>query len=170
MNTEDTNDQVEQETSDTVEDINSELAKFKGLAENYRIRAEKAEAKAKSAKGETFDPETIRKEAEAAARATLEQRDLDELEHSDEVKESIKQIAQLKGVSVRSAAKDPYIAHLVAQEEATRRMNEAADNGGKKGMKSSYDPSRPLDPNDFDLSTEEGRKSWEEAKAARRKS
>jgi hypothetical protein len=166
---EENNEQVEQETSETANDVTSELAKFKELAENYRIRAEKAEAKAKG-KGETFDPDTIRKEAEAAARATLEQRDLDELEHSDDIKESIKQIAQLKGVSVRTAAKDPYIAHLVAQEEATRRMNEAADNGGKKGLKSSYDPSQPLNPNDFDLSTEEGRKSWEEAKAARRKS
>lgn len=166
---EENNEQGKQETLDTANDVNSELAKFKELAENYRIRAEKAEAKAKG-KGETFDPETIRKEAEAAARATLEQRDLDELEYSDEIKDNIKQIAQLKGVSVRAASKDPYIAHLIAQEEATRRMNEAADNGGKKGIKSSYDPSRPLNPADFDLSTEEGRKAWEEAKAARRKS
>jgi hypothetical protein len=165
---EENNEQVEQETLDTVEDINNELAKAKELAENYRIRAEKAEAKAKG-KSESFDPETIRKEAEAAARATLEQRDLDEMEYSDSIKDSIKQIAQLKNISVRAAAKDPYIAHLKEQEEATRRMNEAADNGGKKGVKSSYDPSTPLNPDDFDFSTEEGRKAWEEAKEARRK-
>jgi len=151
------------------EDIKSQLAKANELAENYRIRAEKAEqkAKGKEPKGDT-DLESFKKEALEQVKQEFEQRDLDELEYSDEVKEQIKRISRLEGTSVRKAAQDPYIKHLVEREEQTRKIAEAAENGAKKGSAASYDPSKPLNPADFDFSTEEGRKAWEEAKAARR--
>ena len=155
----------------TSEDIiQADLAKARELAENYRIRAEKAEARLKrtDTKAQSFDPDTIRKEAEEAVKRTIEQRDLEELEVSDEIKENIRRIAQLTGTSVRKAAQDPYIQSLKEREEQTRKLAEAAENGAKKGVAVSYDPSKPLNPTDFDLSTEEGRSAWEQAKKARK--
>ena len=116
-----------------------------------------------------FDPDAIRKEAESAALRTLEQRDLDEMEYSDEVKAEIKKIATLNNVSVRKAAQDPYIKHVIAEAEKKAAIDEAASNGSKRGKTGvKIDVSKPLDPKDFDLHTEEGRKAWDEAKQARR--
>lgn len=117
----------------------------------------------------TLDAEAIRKEAAEATTAALEQRDLDDMDHSDTVKAAIKNIAKLNNISIRKAEKDSYIQHLIAEESKVAKANEAADNGtrkGKSGVK--IDLSKPLDPKDFDLSTEDGRKAWSEAKAAKR--
>lgn len=115
-----------------------------------------------------LDAEAVRQEAAAATEARLEQRDLDDMEHSDTVKAAIKNIAKLNNISVRKAEKDPYIQHLIVEESKAAKANEAADNGtrkGKSGVK--IDLSKPLDPKDFDLSTEDGRKAWKDAKAAK---
>lgn len=163
------------ETEDTTSNAtDDELAKARKIADDQRKRAEKAEAELKTLKGKkpetAANPEEIRKQAQEAARAELEARDLEELEHSDEIKEQVKKLAQLQGISVRKAAQDPYIKHLVEKETAAKRAAEAADNGARKGRKggTQIDTSKPLDPQDFDLSTEEGRKEWEAAKKTHR--
>lgn len=115
------------------------------------------------------DPEAIRKAAAEATRAEFEQRDLDEMDYSDEVKEQIKRVAKYNNSSIRAAAKDPYIQSLIENETKQRKADEAAENGsGKTRSGVQIDTSKPLDPKDFDLSTEEGRAEWEEAKKARR--
>ena len=116
-----------------------------------------------------LDEAAVRAEAESAVEARLEQRDLDDMEYSDAVKSEIKKVAKLQGISVRKAANDPYIQHVVEAEKKQQAINEAADNGtrkGKSGVK--VDLSKPLDPKDFNLSTEEGRKAWADAKEAKR--
>lgn len=138
---------------------------------DWRTKAtgDKPPVKKVASKDGPLDAEAIRKEAEEATEAKLEQRDLDDMEYSDTVKSEIKKLARLQSMSVRKAAKDPYIQHLIAEEVKTAAVNEAANNGtrkGKSGVK--IDVSKPLDVNDFDLSTEEGRKSWADAKEARR--
>ncbi len=146
-------------------------AKTAELAKNYKARAEKAEAELKKLKQpkqardqQPYDPATIRKEAEAAALATLEQRDLDEMEYSDEVKADIKKLAQLQGVSVRKAAKDPYIQHRIAEAQATERTTEAGvtRTPNATGIRTEGTPK-------FDMSTEEGRKGFKEWQKSRRK-
>lgn len=125
----------------------------------------------KSSDKETMDPDAIRKAAEEAAEARLEMRDLEEMDYSDSIKEQIKKVAKLNGSSVRAAAKDPYIQSLVEQAAKQAAANEAADNGSKRSRAGvRFDTSKPLNPADFDLHTEAGRKEWADAKAAKRQS
>ena len=137
---------------------------------DWRTKATGGKPPAKKDSKETpLDAEAVRREAEAAAEARLEARDLEEMDYSDPIKEQIKKVAKLNGTSVRAAAKDPYIQSLIETESKQKAANEAADNGtrkGKTGIK--IDLSKPLDPKNFDLSTEEGRKAWADAKAAKR--
>lgn len=139
---------------------------------DWRTKAQgdgKGKPAPKKEKIDLSDPEAIRKEAEAAAEAKLEERDLSEMEYSDKVKEQIKKVAKLNGTSVRVAAKDPYIQSMVAEEAKQAAIDEAADNGSKNKKGSvKLDTSKPLNPADYDMSTEEGRKSWEDAKKAHR--
>lgn len=109
-------------------------------------------------------------EAKKIVEEQFMQRDLEELEYSDDIKDEIKKIASMKGLSISKASKDPYIEYLKAQEETQKKIEKATISRTNKG--SSYvvtDPDKPLNPNDFDLSTEEGRNAWDEAKKARNK-
>lgn len=180
----DTSDAVENEhhnepdgDSSSSEDTYQEAEKFKELSDNYRKRAEKAEAELKKARSQkpqssnsNLGRDEILSEAERAIEAKLAQRDLDEMDHSDTIKEQIQKIAQLNGTSVRKAEQDPYIQHMIAEEARQNKMNEAASNGANKGeLMSSYDGSKALSAESFNLDTEEGRKSYQEAKAVRAK-
>lgn len=131
-------------------------------------RTKAASTPKQPAKPGQFDPEAIRKEAEAATMATLERRDLEEMDYSDTVKEEITKFAKLNNVSVRTAAKDSYIQFVIEKEQKQQRINEAADNGSRRSRTSiQYDTTKPLEPKDFDMSSEEGRAEWQAAKAAR---
>lgn len=180
----DTSDAVENEhhneldgDSSSSEDTYQEAEKFKELSDNYRRRAEKAEAELKKVRSQkpqssnsNLGRDEILSETERAIEAKLAQRDLDEMDHSDTVKEQIQKIAQLNGTSVRKAEQDPYIQHMIAEEARQNKMNEAASNGANKGeLMSSYDGSKALSAESFNLDTEEGRKSYQEAKAVRAK-
>jgi hypothetical protein len=100
----------------------------------------------------------------------LEARELEDLELSDELKEEVKKLAKLNGISVRKAAQDPYIKYKIEAVEKEKRILDATPKrNGRGSYQTSYDPSKPLNPEDFDLSTKEGRNSWNDAKAARHK-
>lgn len=111
----------------------------------------------------------IRKTAEEGAMATFQKRDLDDMDHSDTIKDEIKAIADRQNISIRKAEKDSYIQHMIGEETKQREIDESADNGSnrsKGGIK--IDTSKPLDASDFALHTEEGRAEWAEAKEAKR--
>lgn len=101
---------------------------------------------------------------------TLEARDLESLNLPDEVTQEVRELAKLRGISVREAAKLPYIQSRVEEIKREERIKKAIPkrNGGG-GVVPTVDPTQPLNPNDFDLSTEEGQKAWEQAKAARKR-
>ena len=100
----------------------------------------------------------------------FEARELESLELTDELKEEVKELAKLKGISVREAAKLPYILSRKEEVEREERINNATPKRSKKGsFVPSYDPAKPLNPDDFDFDTEEGVKAWQEAKKAREK-
>lgn len=100
----------------------------------------------------------------------MEKRDLQELGLPDELKDEVKDLAKLKGISVRAAAQLPYIQTRIKEIETAERIKNATPKrNGRGSYQSNYDPSKPLNPADFDLSSEEGRKAWNEAKIARRK-
>jgi hypothetical protein len=100
----------------------------------------------------------------------LEARDLESLGLPDELKTEVKDLAKLKGISVREAANLPYIVSRKAEIERVKRIEAATPKrSGSGSYTPSYDPSKPLNPSDFNMNTEEGRKAWKEAKEARSK-
>ena len=150
--------------------FHGKLSKAVGQKIKYReLAGGKKPADPKSPKGketQVTDP------VEAARLATEEmfmKRDLDDLTYSDKIKEEIKKVAKLQNLSIRQAEKDSYIQHLIGEEDRQKKVDDAAKNG-KRNSKTgtTIDVSKPLDVSQFDLSTEEGRAEWEEAKKAKR--
>ena len=100
----------------------------------------------------------------------LEAKELEALDFSDELKAEVKDLAKLKGISVREAAQLPYILNRKEEAEKEERIKNATPKRSNKGSYAqAVDPSKPLNPEDFDFNSEEGIKAWKEAKAARDK-
>jgi len=97
-------------------------------------------------------------------------RDLESLGLPEEIETEVKDLAKVKGISVREAAKLPYIVNAIEEAEKAKRISSATPKRKGRGSHVSVDvdPSKPLDPSDFALDTKEGRKAWKEAKAAKR--
>lgn len=117
--------------------------------------------------------ETPDMEAMVAAQVakTLADRDLKSLALPETVENEVKEIAQLRGISIGEAAKLPYIQSRIDEVKAEQRVIDGTPKRNNRGTyKKSIDLSKPLDPEDFDLHSEEGRKAWTDAKAARGKS
>lgn len=140
------------------------------MYEDQKTRAEKAEAAAKAAReGSSYDPETIRKEAEAAAQRTYEQQYLNEQGFPDEIKSEIETLAQLKGISLREAAQHGYIQTQVEDYKRQQKVAQASPDTGNGGTASyTFDPDNPPD---VDVSTTEGQEAiekWEQELERRR--
>jgi hypothetical protein len=100
----------------------------------------------------------------------MEARELNSLDYPDNLKDEVKDLAKLKGISVGEAAKLPYILSRKEEVEREERVKKATPKRSKKGSYTpSYDPAKPLNPEDFDFDSEEGIKAWQEAKKARSK-
>ena len=150
--------------------VDRELSHQKKLSEaigqkiKWRDQAKVAKPN-QPAKPETpVNADEIRKQTEATVRATLEQRDLDEMEYSDEIKAEIKRVAQIQGVSVRKATQDPYIQQRIAAVKSTERITEAGTARSSKAI-----PLNAKGMPKFDFSTEQGRKEYDEWKADRKR-
>lgn len=133
---------------------------------NWRDKAQKQPPVKKDDK-ETPDVSTL---VANTVRDTLEARDLETISASDEIKTEIKELAKLKGISVREASKLPYIVNRIEEAQKEQRILNAQPRKSNKGnYVVTYDPSKPLNREDFDFNTEEGVKAWREAVDARRK-
>lgn len=96
-------------------------------------------------------------------------RDLESLGLPEEIETEVKDLAKVKGISVREAAKLPYIVTTIEEAKKEEQIKAASPKRGSKGgYTASIDPSKPLNPDDFDLGSKKGRKAWAEAKKARR--
>lgn len=127
---------------------------------------EQVTSKKPDEKGGTLKEEDISKLVDQK----LAEKELDSLNLADDLKAEIKTLAQLKGISVREASKLPYIQARIAEAEKEERVKNGTPKRTSAGGKTiAIDPSKPLDPSDFDLSTEDGRKAWNEAKEERAK-
>lgn len=100
-----------------------------------------------------------------AVQAALDKRDLDAMEISDNVKSEIKKYAKLNKVTIQEAAKSDYISFLKKQESDKAAADDAAAGGGPRKTQPITNFTEDTKPEDFDLTTEEGRKSWESYKA-----
>jgi hypothetical protein len=136
---------------------------------SWRAKALKASEKPKEnpEEGKTQIPD-IESLIEKKLQERLEARELEQLDLPDELKAEVKDLARLKGISVREAAQLPYIRIRKEEIEREELIKKATPKRSNKGSYSlEIDPSKPLNPEDFDFSTEEGVKAWREAKAAR---
>jgi hypothetical protein len=107
--------------------------------------------------------------AEKVATA-LAERDLKALDLPEAVENEVREIAQVRGISIGEATKLPYIQSRIEEVKAEQRVIEGTPKRNNKGtFKANIDLTKPLDPDDFDLNSEEGRKAWTDAKEAKRK-
>lgn len=139
---------------------------------NWRKRAETKTSEpdkkggGKSAGGE---PQDVDKLVDAKLQQRLDERDLKDLNLAEDIESEVKDLAKLKGISVREAAKHPYITTMIENAKKEQRLKDATPKRSQKGSYSSSgtDPSKPLDPADFDFNSPEGVKAWNDAKKAR---
>lgn len=140
---------------------------------NWRKRAEtktpKEPAKPGDGKPVASDPEEINKVVDAKLQERLDERDLKELNLPEDIETEVKDLAKLKGISVREAAKHPYIITMVENAKKEEAIKNGTPKRSKKGSYSTenIDPSKPLNPADFDFNTTEGVKAWNDAKKAK---
>ena len=88
----------------------------------------------------------------------LEQREVDALDLSDELKSEVTKYAKLNKVSIKEAAKSNYITFLKDEADKKAKSEEASISSTRKTpAKKDYSD---MSPKDFDPSTEEGRKEW----------
>jgi len=111
----------------------------------------------------------IKKQAEDAVEERFMKRDLDDMDVSDELKDEVKKLAKMKSLTIRQAFKDPYIIFLSDKEAQVKKLDKSSISVKKNGKPTVIDSDTKLDPEEFDLRTPEGRKSWDEAKKAKHK-
>jgi hypothetical protein len=100
---------------------------------------------------------------EAKLQERLDKRDLDSLEISDELKKEIKDYASLHKTTIGEARKSEYINFLM-DKEVRKAKSDDASISSKHNKSYATKNLKDMSPKDFDLSTEEGRKSWADYK------
>ena len=111
-----------------------------------------------------IDVENLDEKVDKRVTETLEQKSIDDLGYSDELSKEIKDLAKLKGKSVKEILRDPYIVSRVEAFEDEQEVDEASisKNNKRRGKKVlSLD-----NPPEVDMNTEEGRKEWDDWKQA----
>lgn len=107
------------------------------------------------------DSQDLGKKINDGVLSVLEQRDLDDMDLPDDLKKEIKRIAEVQGISVKAARRDPYIAFKEDEHKKAQKAEDAtiSNKGNQGGGKKSWSVDVPPD---VDMSTEEGRKTYEE--------
>ena len=94
----------------------------------------------------------------------FEQRDLDETDLSDELKDKVKSYAKAEGVGIKKALESDYVTFIKQADDNQTKAEDASLGGnGKADANSDYTTSTKFEG---DLSTKEGKeefKKWEEA-------
>jgi hypothetical protein len=116
---------VETEATENVEDVKARLAKAEELAQNYKVRAEKAE-KARKSIGEV--PVQKTDELNQKDVIALIKADVTESEDIDEVVA----FAQLKKISIADALKTNLIKSLINEKLEQRKIASATNTGTSK--------------------------------------
>lgn len=112
----DTQDTVEETPEETVEEIKARLAKAEELANNYKIRAEKAEKKAKDGEPQTTNTLSA-VDLLAVSKAGIEPEDLDD----------IVEYAKFKNIPLHEALKSTVIKATLAEKNELRKSADATN-------------------------------------------
>lgn len=155
-------DRIDKLVQKEVED-RKKLSAAIGQKIKWRTEATKPKEEKKPAEA----PPESKKESEDIGKAIsqeFEKRELDSLEYSDELKEEIKRVAQVQGISVKAAVRDPYITFKIGEYEKEQQLDEASTTRtNRSGGKREYSIDNPPE---VDMSTEKGREEWAEYKKA----
>jgi len=92
----------------------------------------------------------------------FDQRELDISDLSDELKKEVQAYAKVQGIRIKDALNSEYIGFLKGKEEQEKKEEEASTSFKRKSQ-AGRDYSK-MSPKDFDLTTEEGQKGFEEYK------
>lgn len=118
----------EQDDSEDVETIKSELQKAKELAQNYKIRAEKAERAAKGSK----ESHPQKQASKADALSTQDLYALMENKVASEDIQEVQEYAQLKGISISEALKSSVVKTILSEKSEMRNVASASNVGSAK--------------------------------------
>lgn len=146
---------------------NKKLSAAIGQKINYRTKFEEAKKVVPPPKVDDKKSDVTPELIDKTVDQKLEQRDLDALPYSDELKKEIQKIATNLGKTVKEVLKDPYIVFKTNEEAKNLDLDEATitrtnKTGGKKTSTSD-------DPPEVDMTTAEGRKKWDDWKADQKK-
>lgn len=132
--------------------------KYRDAAKNGKVEEPKPVVPAKK--------EEASVDVDTAVAKQLEKRDLEDMPYSEDLKKEIQRIATIQNVSVKAAARDPYIAAKIAEEDKAKQ-NDDASIGNKNKSGNSGNKKYSIDsPPDVDMSTPEGRAEWDKYKKA----
>lgn len=94
-----------------------------------------------------------------AVNEALEKERLEDMEYPDDIKAIIKNVAIINKISVKKAAQDDYVQSRIEKWRKDSGADEAA--AGRRHQSSKSGGTDDLDIPDFDLTTKEGRDSWD---------
>jgi len=142
-----------------------------GAIKQKRNWRDRAENKFKDSSDKTDGGESTKtgdpKDIDAIVNARFEARDLKDLALPEEIENEVKDLAKVKGISIKEAAQLPYIAAMRKDFEEDTRMKNATPTRTKRGSySSSFDSSKMPDPKDFPFNSPEDIERWNQAKKA----
>lgn len=160
----------EEDSADVIERITQRRLKDEEFKASSHDKATKRKEKIAELETKLVKPNTPEEKKTAVDNDVIKQtikelKDeeyLEELGHSDEIKDKIKTLAKINNVSVKKATEDGYIQSLIKNEEEIKASDNASlSNNNKARAKRNLKDKKP---EDFDLSTEQGRNDFEEHK------
>ena len=121
----DSQDTDQTSESDETPDKDAKIAKLEADNKQLFARAKKAEGKSHEAPKEEKPPAPIT-DVDLLVSQKFEERDLANLDLSDDVKDEVKAYAKAKDISVLEASKSEYVGFLKTQEESKAREQDAS--------------------------------------------
>jgi len=128
---------------------------------SWRDKATTPKEEKKSAEKVDFDPSKMNEIIAQKVAEQLEAGVLEKQSLSDELKDEVKGYAKLKNISLSQALESEYIKFQLSQAEKKAREEGASISPKANRHQSTRDFSQ-TSPADFDVSTEEGQKQFEE--------
>jgi len=155
-------DEIEQpDLIDQLVEEHMEIKKKLGTAIKQK-RKWREEAQKKVSSKEEKSEEKSPSDIERLIDERFDQRELDISDLSDELKKEVQAYAKVQGIRIKDALNSEYIGFLKGKEEQEKKEEEASTSFKRKSQ-AGRDYSK-MSPKDFDLTTEEGQKGFEEYK------
>ena len=141
-------------------ELRKQLATAIKQKRNWREKATaKIEPKEEVKPQPPVEPVNAEKLIDEKVNEKLEERELESLDISDELRKDLKTYAKVAGLSIKQAQKSDYFAFKKQKEESAQKAEEASI-GGKRGAPSRQDFDANNPPK-VDMSSKEGQETWE---------